>query len=99
MAADGERLVALERMGVLGAGTMGAGIVQVAAEARVPVRVHDPVPGTVDRARERISRFLARRVEKGEMSAHDREAAMACIEPVGRIEELAETDLVVEAIP
>lgn len=99
MAADGERLGALERMGVLGAGTMGAGIVQVAAEARVPVRVHDPVPGAVDRARERISRFLARRVEKGEMSAQDREAAMACIEPVGRVEELAEADLVVEAIP
>ena len=74
MAADAERLGAAESLGVLGAGTMGAGIVQVAAEARVQVLVHDPVPGAVDRARERISSFLARKVEKGEMSAQDREA-------------------------
>jgi 3-hydroxybutyryl-CoA dehydrogenase len=99
LAADGERLGALERIAVLGAGTMGAGIVQVAAEAGVDVRVHDPVPGAVDRARERISRFLARRVEKGEMSAQDREAAMGRIQPAPRIEDLAGSDLVVEAIP
>lgn len=99
MAADGERLGVLEDLGVLGAGTMGAGIVQVAAEARVPVRVHDPVPGAVDRARERISRFLARKVEKGEMAAHEREAAMACIRPVDAIEDLADAHVVVEAIP
>jgi 3-hydroxybutyryl-CoA dehydrogenase len=88
-----------EDLGVLGAGTMGAGIVQVAAEARVTVRVHDPVPGAVDRARERISRYLARKVEKGELSAQDREAAMGCIQPVGSIEELAGAHVVVEAIP
>jgi 3-hydroxybutyryl-CoA dehydrogenase len=101
LAADGERpgLRALERLAVLGAGTMGAGIVQVAAEAGVPVTVHDPGPGAVDRARERISRFLARRVEKGEMSAQDREAAMGRIRAAQRVEELAGSDLVVEAIP
>ena len=86
-------------LGVLGAGTMGAGIVQVAAEAGVPVRVHDPVPGATDRARERISRFLARKVEKGELSAQDRESAMGCVQPVGSIEELASAHIVVEAIP
>jgi 3-hydroxybutyryl-CoA dehydrogenase len=86
-------------LGVLGAGTMGAGIVQVAAEAGVPVRVHDPVPGATDRARERISRFLARKVEKGELSAQDREAAMGCIQPVGSIDELGAAHVVVEAIP
>ena len=99
MAADAGQLRTLERVAVLGAGTMGAGIVQVAAEAGVPVMVHDPVPGAVDRARERISRFLARRVEKGEMSAQDRESAMGCIQAAQRVEELAGSDLVVEAIP
>jgi 3-hydroxybutyryl-CoA dehydrogenase len=99
LAADVERLGALERLGVVGAGTMGAGIVQVAAEAGVAVRVHDPVPGAVDRARERISRFLARKVEKGQLAAQGREAAMACIAPVTTIQDVADADLVVEAIP
>ena len=99
-----ERVAPAERgvpndLGVLGAGTMGAGIVQVAAEAGVTVRVHDPVPGATDRARERISRFLARKVEKGELSAQDREAAMGCIQPVGSIDEVAGAHVVVEAIP
>lgn len=88
-----------EDLGVLGAGTMGAGIVQVAAEAGVAVRVHDPVPGATERARERISRFLARKVEKGELSAQDREAAMGHIQPVASIGELAGARVVVEAIP
>ena len=79
---------------------MGSGIVQVAAEAGFHVRVHDPVPGAVERARERISRFLARKVEKGELSAQQREAAMACIQPAASVEELASaTDVVIEAIP
>ncbi len=99
MAAELDRIGALERIGVLGAGTMGAGIVQVAAEAGVTVRVHDPVPGAVDQARERISAFLARKVEKGQLAAHDRAAAMTCIQPVTTIHEVAAGDLVVEAIP
>lgn len=79
---------------------MGSGIAQVAAEAGVRVRVHDPLPGAVDRARERVSRFLARKVEKGQMSAADREAAMSCIEAAPSVQELAASaDLVIEAIP
>ena len=100
MAADDERLADAERVAVLGAGTMGSGIVQVAAEAGFRVRIHDPVPGAVDRARERVSRFLARKVEKGELSAQQREAAMACIEPASTLEELASgAGVVIEAIP
>jgi 3-hydroxybutyryl-CoA dehydrogenase len=100
LAADGERLAAAERVSVLGAGTMGSGIVQVAAEAGLHVRLHDPVPGAVDRARERISRFLARKVEKEQLTAQQREAAMACIDATGSLEELAsDADVVIEAIP
>ncbi|MGH2456243.1 MAG: 3-hydroxyacyl-CoA dehydrogenase NAD-binding domain-containing protein [Candidatus Limnocylindria bacterium] len=99
MAADGERLGAVDRIGVLGAGTMGAGIAQVAAEAQLTVLVHDPVPGAVERAVERIAQHTARRVEKEQLSTQDREAALACIRPVGSIEDLAAADLVVEAIP
>jgi len=99
LAADRAGLIAVERVGVLGAGTMGAGIAQVAAEAGLRVLVHDPIPGAVQRASERIAQFLTRKVEKGQLAAADRDAAMARITPAGSIQELAAAELVIEAIP
>jgi 3-hydroxybutyryl-CoA dehydrogenase len=78
---------------------MGAGIAQVAAEAGLPVLVHDPIPGAVERACDRIGKFLTRKVEKGQLTAADRDAALARVTSAGSIEELAAADLVVEAIP
>ena len=90
---------ALERIGVLGAGTMGAGIAQLAAEAGIEVIVHDPIEGAYDHALERTAGFLARKVEKGQLSAASREAALARIAPAATVEALAAADLVIEAIP
>jgi len=78
---------------------MGAGIAQLAAEAGIEVILHDPIPGAYDRALERTAGFLARKVEKGQLSAVSREAALARIAPAATIEELAAADLVIEAIP
>jgi 3-hydroxybutyryl-CoA dehydrogenase len=78
---------------------MGAGIAQVAAEAGLEVLLHDPVPGAVERAQTKISQFLARKVEKEQLSASEREAALARIRPQPTIESLAAADVVVEAIP
>jgi 3-hydroxybutyryl-CoA dehydrogenase len=89
----------ITRLGVLGAGTMGAGIAQVAALAGVEVLLHDPLPGAVDKARDRVAGFLARRVEKEELSPADRDAAMGRIQPQHHLEDLAAAELVVEAIP
>lgn len=86
-------------MGVLGAGTMGAGIAQVAAEAGLEVLLHDPVEGAVERAQARIAQFLERKVEKGQLTAIDRAAALGHILPQPTVESLAAADLVVEAIP
>jgi 3-hydroxybutyryl-CoA dehydrogenase len=96
---SGEERVGVERLGVLGAGTMGAGIVQAAAEAGLSVLVHDPVPGAVDRARERIGQYLARRVEKEQLTAREREEVLGCIQPVTSLAELAVAEIVIEAIP
>ena len=90
---------AVTTLGVLGAGTMGAGIAQVAAEAGIEVRVHDPVPGSWERGRERIAGFLARRVEKGQLDAGERDAALARLGQASSIEALAGADAVIEAIP
>jgi 3-hydroxybutyryl-CoA dehydrogenase len=86
-------------LGVLGAGTMGAGIAQVAAEAGLSVLLHDPVDGATDRARERIRGFLERKVEKGQLLAADAADALQRLRAVESIEALGASDLVVEAIP
>ena len=89
----------IHTVGVLGAGTMGAGIVQVAAEAGLGVLVHDPLDGATERARERIGGFLDRKVEKGQLDANDAADTLARIRPADSIEALSAADLVVEAIP
>jgi 3-hydroxybutyryl-CoA dehydrogenase len=89
----------ISTVGVLGAGTMGAGIVQVAAEAGLEVFVHDPMDGAVDRARERIEGFLRRKVDKEQLAAGEADAALARIRPADSLEALAAADAVAEAAP
>ena len=98
MAHPGE-LRNIEKVGILGAGTMGSGIAQIAAEAGLEVFVHDPAPGAYERARDRISGFLRRKAEKGEMSEEEAAFALARISRSSGLGELALADLVVEAIP
>ncbi len=86
-------------IGVLGAGTMGAGIAQIVAEAGLEVLIHDPVEGATERAQHRIEGFLGRKVAKGQLSGGDATAAASRITPTGTLEELGAADLVVEAIP
>ena len=86
-------------VGVLGAGTMGAGIAQVAAEAGLEVLIHDPVAGATDRAIERIRGFLARKVEKDQLTDDGRAAAVGRLGTSAMLEGLAVAELVIEAIP
>jgi 3-hydroxybutyryl-CoA dehydrogenase len=97
--AEAERPGGIQRLGVLGAGTMGAGIAQVAAEAGMEVLLHDPAAGAVERAQARIGQFLERKVEKGQLSAADRDTAIGHLRPQASIESLTAAELVVEAIP
>ena len=99
MGADGAVLGSFERIGILGAGTMGAGIAQVVAEAGIEALLHDPVRGAYERAHERSAGFLARKVEKGQMDEATATAALARISPASTLEELAGVDLLIEAIP
>ena len=83
---------------MIGAGTMGNGIAQVFAQHGFTVRIHDAAPGAVDRARATIEKSLGKFVEKGKLSAEDRDQALGRIHPAPSIEALADVDYVVEAI-
>jgi 3-hydroxybutyryl-CoA dehydrogenase len=78
---------------------MGAGIAQVAAEAGISVTMHDPLPGACERALARVSGFLARKIEKGQLDEASRAATLTRISPAATLEELAAADLAIEAIP
>ncbi|MYT70130.1 MULTISPECIES: 3-hydroxyacyl-CoA dehydrogenase [unclassified Streptomyces] len=85
-------------VGVVGTGTMGQGIAQVALTAGHPVRLYDAVPGRARAAAESITARLDRLVEKGRMGAEERDVAVARLEPAQTLHELAPAALVVEAV-
>jgi 3-hydroxybutyryl-CoA dehydrogenase len=87
----------VETIGVLGAGQMGSGIAQVAAIAGLAVVLGDVDQAAADKGKATVARFLGRAVEKGQLPAADRDAALARITPVASIGRLAAADLVVEA--
>ncbi|MBT8765091.1 3-hydroxyacyl-CoA dehydrogenase PaaH [Metapseudomonas boanensis] len=83
---------------VIGAGAMGAGIAQVAAQAGHPVRLYDNRAGAAAQAIDGIDRQLGRLVEKGKLDAEARSAIVARLQPAEAIEALADASLVIEAI-
>ena len=99
MDADGDLLGSFERIGILGAGTMGTGIAQVVAEAGIQAILHDPVPGAFERARERMAGFLRRKVEKGTLDEAGAADALSRVIAAASFQELAAVDLLIEAIP
>ncbi|MFF7735355.1 MULTISPECIES: 3-hydroxyacyl-CoA dehydrogenase [unclassified Streptomyces] len=83
---------------VVGTGTMGQGIAQVALVAGHPVRLYDTLPGRAREAAEAIGARLDRLVEKERLSDADRDAARARLLPAEDLPELADCALVVEAV-
>jgi len=90
--------MAITRIGVIGAGTMGNGIAQVFAQAGYEVRLCDALPAALDRAKTAIEKSLGKFVEKGKMMAPDRDAALGRLQTSSSIDTLADVDYVVEAI-
>ena len=88
----------IERVGVVGLGTMGAGIVQVLLEGGREVVGRDVDDAALERARLRIEGGLNRRVEKGQLSDEARHAALARLTLVRDVSGLARCELVIEAI-
>ncbi|MET8546424.1 3-hydroxybutyryl-CoA dehydrogenase [Kitasatospora sp. NPDC004799] len=85
-------------VGVCGSGTMATGIAEVFAKAGHPVLLAARSQEKAERAKAQLAKSLERSVAKGRLSAEARDAALALVTPVGQYAELAEVDLVVEAV-
>jgi 3-hydroxybutyryl-CoA dehydrogenase len=88
----------LRQVGVVGLGAMGAGIAQLCVEAGLETVGREVSNELGERARERITHFLTRKVEKGTLDAAERDAAVARLSLTTDLGELAGCDLVIEAI-
>jgi 3-hydroxybutyryl-CoA dehydrogenase len=88
----------IKTVGVIGAGTMGNGIAQVFAQSGFSVTLVDVAPPMLDRAKTTIEKSLAKFVEKGRLTAPDRDAALGRLSTATSIDQLADADYIVEAI-
>ncbi|MDP3279369.1 MAG: 3-hydroxybutyryl-CoA dehydrogenase [Deltaproteobacteria bacterium] len=91
-------MIEINVLGVLGAGQMGAGIAQIAAQSGLTVLLADMTIEQAQRAKDKLNATLAKLVEKGKLSASDHEAAIARVTPVGSMDALHGCDLVIEAV-
>ncbi len=89
----------IKTVAVLGAGTMGHGIAQVAAQAGYQAFLYDVSRDLAEKGVRKISDNLKLGVDKGKVKPEDRDAALARITPVDDLEAVSRCDLLIEAIP
>ena len=88
----------VKKLGVVGAGTMGNGIAQVAAQIGLEVVMRDIEVAFVERGIQNIDGFLARSVEKGKIESQEKEAILARIKGTTDMNDLRDVDFVIEAV-
>jgi 3-hydroxybutyryl-CoA dehydrogenase len=86
-------------IGVIGAGTMGAGIAQLAARSGARTILHDLLPEALERGAQHARDGLGKEAAKGRLSTAEADAAAARIEPVDDLAAFAPCELVIEAAP
>jgi len=90
--------MAIQKVGVIGCGLMGHGIAQVAAQAGFTVVVREAEQGALDKGLGRVTKSLAKLVEKEKLSQADADAAQGRLSGTLELSDLADCDLIVEAI-
>lgn len=88
----------IKKIGVLGAGTMGNGIAQVAAQSGFEVVMRDIEERFVENGLKAIEKFLSKSVEKGKMTEDQKKNVLARIKGTTRMEDLKDVDFVIEAV-
>ncbi len=94
----GETQLAIEKIAVVGSGTMGSGIAQVAAQGGHRVQLIDKLQGQIDLALKNIRENLDRAVSKGRMSEAEQAQAMARLSVSTELADASSADLVIEAV-
>ena len=84
----------IEKVGIIGSGTMGSGIAQVAATAGCQVVVYDQQTAALDRAKAALGKIMARLVEKGRLNAEAAQSIQNNITFTDQREDLAKSELV-----
>jgi len=88
----------IRKIGVVGAGTMGSGIAQVAAQSGCDVLMQDVTDEFVKKGLDSIEKFLAKGIERGKVTAEQKNEVLSRIRGTTRIEELGDADFIIEAI-
>ena len=91
--------MAIDKVGVIGVGTMGSGIVEVAARSNLEVVACEASPEAVEAARSRVEASMSRALERGKLDERTRAAAIANTVWTTEIDDTTGCDLVVEAVP
>ena len=88
----------IKKIGVVGAGAMGNGIVQVAAQIGCDVVMRDIEDSFVERGMKNIDKFLSRGVEKGKLQAGEKDAILGRITGTTDMSDIKDVDFVIEAV-
>jgi 3-hydroxybutyryl-CoA dehydrogenase len=88
----------VQQVGVVGSGTMAVGIIEVCAKAGYDVLYVARGTEKVDKVRAGLERSLEKGVQRGKLSAEDRDAALRRIVGTAKLDDLASADLVIEAV-
>ena len=86
-------------IGVLGAGTMGAGIAQLACRSGAQTLLFDPIAEALEKGRAKLEDGLRREAAKGKLSDEDAQAAAERLQTVASLGDLAPCELIIEAVP
>lgn len=86
------------KIGIIGSGTMGSGIAQVAATAGCAVKLYDTNQAALDKSKAALHKILNRLVEKGRIDATEKERIQGNITYVDSLQKLGDSDLTIEAI-
>jgi 3-hydroxybutyryl-CoA dehydrogenase len=90
--------MAIEKVGVLGCGLMGAGVAEVCARAGLETIIREVEQSFLDKGLGRIQRSLDKAVKKGKIEEEEREATLGRLTGTTELEPLADCDLIIEAI-
>lgn len=86
------------KVGIIGSGTMGSGIAQVAATAGCKVKLFDTNQATLNKAKAALEKILARLIEKGRINSEEKDRIQSNISYVDNLKDLADSNLTIEAI-